>query len=174
VHRITEFVGKPIVSVDTGDRLGSVSDALLDDATSAMVAVIVSDGMFGKERVLPFRDIQTLGGDTVLARTQEHVVGPGEWRRSGIKATRSSRLRGKPVVTTGGERLGTVSDLLIDERTGTFDGVEVAEHHLAGLRSRRAVVRASDQVRIGRDAVIVPDAAREQMSDRDERRENAR
>lgn len=77
----------------------------------------------------------------------------------GVGTTRSSELRGREVISAGGERRGTVSDLLVNEKTGAFDAVEVAwGHRLAGLRSRHSLVPASREFRIGRHAVIVPDA----------------
>jgi uncharacterized protein YrrD len=157
VHRVTEIIGKRIVSVETGDQLGSVSDALV--AGDRVVGLVVGVGLFAKEHVLPFRHVQTLGGDTVLARTESDMPGPAEWRQSGVTSTRCSAILGKPVVTTGGRRLGEVSDLLIDDQTGTFGKIEVSAHRLAGLRTRRSVVCGSEHVRIGPDTVVVAEAA---------------
>jgi sporulation protein YlmC with PRC-barrel domain len=100
---VSEIIGKPIVSAETGDRLGSVSDALVEDGGVKVVALVIRSGMLAKDRVLPFRDIQTLGGDTVLARTDSGVRGPRDWHRAGVKAMRTSELTGKPVVTAGGQ-----------------------------------------------------------------------
>lgn len=165
VHRVSDIIGKPVVSAESGDRLGSVSDALVEPEGVSVVGLVVGGGVLAKEHVLPFGDIQTLGGDTVLARTHAGVVAPREWRRGGVKATRSSKLRGRPVLTAGGEKLGEVSDLLVDEHTGAFDGLEISAHQLAGLRTKRSIVRARDQIRIGRDAVVVPEAALESGDD---------
>lgn len=159
MHRVSEIIGKPIVSAETGDRLGSVSDALVEEGSINVVALVVGGGLLAKERVLPFRDIQTLGGDTVLARTDSGVRSPKEWHRTGVRAIRSSELTGRSVVTVGGQRLGEVSDLLVNDRTGSFDGVEVSARHLGGLRTRRVTLPATNNLRIGPDAVVVPDEA---------------
>ena len=169
MHRLSEIIGKPIVSSETGDRLGSISDALVEDGGVNVVALVIGGGLLAKEHVLPFRDIQTLGGDTVLARTDAGIRSPQEWRRSGVNATRSSELRGKPVVTVGGQRLGEVSDLLVNGETGTFAGVEVAEPRFGGLRTKRAILRASEEMRIGPDAVVVPDNALANATGSDDR-----
>jgi uncharacterized protein YrrD len=158
MHQITDIIGKPVLSVETGDRLGTVSDVLLEESTVKVVAVAIGGGLLAKEHVLPFRDVKTFGGDTVLARTEAGIVEPAQWRESGVTATRFSALRGRSVVTAGGHRLGSVSDLLIDE-TGVFTGLEVARHDLGGLRTRRTVVRASEEIRIGPDVIVVPDSA---------------
>lgn len=162
MRRVSEVIGKTVVSADTGDRLGSVSDALIDEGR--VVALVVGGGLLAKEHVLPFRDIQTLGGDAVLARTSAGMLGAREWRKSGPETARLSALRGKAVVTTAGRRLGEVSDLAVDEQTGAFEVLEVTS---GGLRSRRSRLRASSQIRIGTDAVVVPEDAIEPTDDSD-------
>ena len=162
MHRVSEIIGKTVVSAETGDRLGSIADALVDQGR--VVALVLGGGLLGKEHVLPFRDIQTLGGDTVLARTGSGMMDPREWRKAGTETARSSALRGKPVVTTGGRRLGHINDLLVDAQTGAFEELEVSS---GGLRSRRTRLRASTQIRIGADAVVVPEDALEHADDAD-------
>lgn len=159
MHRISEIVGKPVLSAQTGDHLGRVSDALIAEGGVTVVAIVMGAGLMGKERVLPFRDVQTLGGDTVLVTTESGIRDPGEWRQAGVAATRSSALRGRPVVTVGGQRLGEVTDLLVNDETGAFEGVEVTERHLGGLGTKRAILSVTDDLRIGPDAVIVDDGA---------------
>lgn len=159
MRNVSELIGKPVISVETGDKLGNVADALLADGDVRLVALVISGGLLGKEHVLPFRDIQTLGGDTILVRSQSGVVGAREWRESGTRATRSSSLKGRPVVTATGHRLGEVSDFLIDDQTGAFDALEIAASDLGGLRTKRSLVRPGPEIRIGPDAVVVPESA---------------
>lgn len=159
MRNVSELIGKPVISVETGDKLGNVADALLADGDVRLVALVIGGGLLGKEHVLPFRDIQTLGGDTILVRSQSGVVGASEWRESGTRATRSSSLKGRPVVTATGHRLGDVSDFLIDDQTGAFDALEIAASDFGGLRTKRSLVRPGSEIRIGPDAVVVPESA---------------
>jgi uncharacterized protein YrrD len=168
VHRISEIIGKTVVSAESGDRLGSVSDALVEEGHGRVVGLVLGSGVFVKEHVMPFHNVQALGGDAVLARTDAGIVAPAAWRKSGVRATRSSDLRGRAVVTASGERIGHVSDLLVDEQTGAFGGLEVSwGHRLVGMRSRHSVVRASEQIRIGPHVVVVPNDALEKELDPD-------
>lgn len=160
MYRVSDLIGKTVVSAETGNRLGSVSDALLEEGGGRIVGLVLGSGLLAKEHVMPFEDVQTLGGDAVLARTEAGILGPQRWRESGARTTRSTELRGREVVTAGGERLGSVSDVMVNEKTGAFDAVEVAwGHRLAGLHSRHSLVRASRDLRIGPHAVVVPDGA---------------
>ena len=157
MYRLSEMIGKTVVSVDSGEKLGTISDALLEPGEVRLIGLVVGHGMLGKEHVLPLEDVQTVGRDTVLARTHEHLIDPRDWRAREIQATRTSTLRGRPVVSGGGDRLGQVTDLLVDEHTGAFGGLEVETRSLGGLRHHRSILPSSPTPRIGKDAIVVPD-----------------
>jgi uncharacterized protein YrrD len=164
VHRFSELIGKPIVSADSGEKLGNISDLLVDEGGVQLVGLVLGGGLLGKDHVLPFRDIQTLGGDVVVARTGSGVMGARQWRETGTDAIRSSTLNGKPVVTTSGHRVGSISDIVVND-AGAFDGLEVASKDLGGLRTRKTMVRPSAEMRIGPDVIVVPDNAPDNVSD---------
>jgi uncharacterized protein YrrD len=157
VYRVKDMIGKSVVSAESGDRLGSIEDALFDEHELRLVGLVIGRGMLGGEHVLPYSDVQTVGGDTVLARTQRGLLAPREWHRSGAGATRSSGLRGRPIVTAGGRRLGEVSDLLVEETTGACTALEMSSSALGGLRSRRSILNPDGGMRVGPNAVVVPD-----------------
>jgi len=125
VYRVNEMTGKPVVSVAGGEKLGEIADALIDPGRVSLIGLVVGNGRLGKEHVLPFDDVQTVGRDAVLVRTDEHLMTPRAWREAEISATRSTALRGRRVITAAGDEVGHVSDVLIDEANGTFAGLEV-------------------------------------------------
>jgi uncharacterized protein YrrD len=157
VYRLSEMIGKTVVSVESGEKLGTISDALLEPGEVRLMGLVVGHGLLGKEHVLPLEDVQTVGRDTVLARTHEHLMDPRDWKSRQVDATRTSSLRGRPVVSGGGERLGQVSDLLVDEQTGEFGGLEVERRSFGGLRHHRSLISADSMPRIGKDAIVVPE-----------------
>jgi uncharacterized protein YrrD len=169
VHRLSELVGKPVVSADSGEKLGNVSDVLVDDGRLQLVGLVLGGGMLGKDHVVPFHDVQTLGGDVIVLRTGGGVVDAREWRETGAAAMRSSTLGGKPVVSASGQRMGTVSDLVVTD-AGAFDAIEVSTPAMGGLRTRRSLVRPSPQMKIGPDVIVVPDQVAEAASTWDDER----
>jgi uncharacterized protein YrrD len=156
VHRLSELVGKPVVSADTGQKLGNVSDVLVDDTQLQLTGLVLGGGMLGKDHVAPFHDIQTLGADVVIVRTASSVMDGRQWRETGTGAIRASSLNGKPVVTASGHRVGAVSDVVVND-AGAFDGIEVGTSAMGGLRTKRSVVRPSAQLKIGPDVIVIPD-----------------
>jgi len=79
-RRATSLIGKPVVSANTGEKLGSVSDLLFDDGNRQLVGLVVQHGMLRSEEVLPAGDVQTFGRDAVVSRTGAALISAKEWR----------------------------------------------------------------------------------------------
>jgi uncharacterized protein YrrD len=77
--RATNVIGRPVVSADTGRKLGTVGDVLIDDAGREVVGLVVRHGRLGGEDVLPAAAVHSLGPDAIVSRTDELIDGR-EWR----------------------------------------------------------------------------------------------
>jgi uncharacterized protein YrrD len=151
--KVTELIGKSIVSGNSGERLGTVADLLLDADSHRVVGLVVAGGVLSAEQVLPYAEVQTLGTDAVIARSATGLITAKEWHAQPVVATRTSALKKKPVLTVSGRAVGDVRDILVDEN-GMVDSLEVSG---AGLLRRRSTVANSPELRIGSDAVLIPD-----------------
>jgi uncharacterized protein YrrD len=79
-QRVTELIGKVVVSANSGEKLGTVSDVLLDDADHHLVGLVIRRGLMKSEHVLPSAAVQTFGRDTVVSRTAADLISAKEWR----------------------------------------------------------------------------------------------
>lgn len=79
--RVKDVLGKPVISADTGEKLGTVADLLLDDASHGLVGVVVTHGMLKHEQVLPASSVHSFGSDAVVSRSAE-LIGAKEWRET--------------------------------------------------------------------------------------------
>lgn len=162
MFRLGDVIGKSVVSVTSGAKLGTISDALLRPGGEGVIAFVLGGGLLTKERVLPLAEVQTFGTDAVLARTDEHLINAREWRESEVSSVRSSTVRGRRVVTAGGREIGHLSDFVVDESSGAFSGLEVESRSLGGLRTHRRMIPASATPRVGPDAIVVEDSGLEE------------
>lgn len=76
--RATELIGKPVVAADTGEKLGTVSDLLLDGGSGNLIGLVLRHGLMKSEDVMPAAAIQTLGADAIVSRSKE-LIGAREW-----------------------------------------------------------------------------------------------
>ncbi|WP_322199091.1 YlmC/YmxH family sporulation protein [Acutalibacter intestini] len=82
--RMGELRSKEVISVKDGGRLGYVCDLELDTDTAAVTALVVYGrgrllGLLGREQdtVIPWKDIEMIGGDIVLVRCAAPQRRPG-------------------------------------------------------------------------------------------------
>lgn len=153
--RLGELIDRPVVSRDVGTKLGHVADLLVDG--DRIIGIVLAGGILASERVLPFRDVQLLGEDTVIASTAAAVVDAGQWRKTGVRAQRLSTLKHKHIVTAGGETLGAVGDIYV-ESSGGVSGYDVETRGFAGLTKRHAMLPAAG-VTVGSGALVVSEEA---------------
>ena len=157
MHKVSELVGKSIVSAATGERLGTVSDVLVDQQSHRVLGFVIGGGLMSSEHVLPHADVQAMGADAVVARSATGMVGAKEWRERGVAAARTSTLKHRRVLTTGGRALGEVHDVLLDDRGAAVAAFDVSAPSLGGLMHKHAILPYVTGMTIGADAVLVPD-----------------
>ena len=78
IRRVTELIGKTVMSATSGEKLGTVADVLLDDVSHAVTAFIVTHGLLKREEVLPAGDVQSFGRDAIITALTS-LVGAREW-----------------------------------------------------------------------------------------------
>jgi sporulation protein YlmC with PRC-barrel domain len=126
------MIGKPIVSLDAGEKGGTIEDVLLDGSRRHVVGVLVAGGMLSKQRILPLTDVHTAGVDVVIVRTLGTMRDAKDWLREGQPTHRWTEIRGKAVVTADGGRVGTLRDLIADPATGDIESLEIASTERSG------------------------------------------
>jgi uncharacterized protein YrrD len=160
MHRLSELIGRPVVSQDAGATIGEVSDLLVDG--DRVVAIVLAGGIMASEHVLPFGDVRLLGEDTIIALSATALVGAKQWNRSGAKSQRLSSLRMKQIVTTSGQSLGLVGDVYVDG-SGTVTGYDVETRGFGGLVKRHERLSAAGVI-AGPHALVVSDDAASSFS----------
>lgn len=164
MQRTSDLIGKPIVSADRGEKVGTVSDVLLQTDEGRLAGLVVHTGMLRSERVLPYEEVKVLGGDAVVANSREAVIDPDGWEQRHVHARRSSRLNHQKVITRTGRQVGTIADIYVDEASGRVDAYDVATPAFAGLVHRHARLPHSSDLALGEDAVVVPDAVADSLN----------
>lgn len=157
--RVSDIVGKPIVSAAKGENIGKVADVLVNPGVTEVVGLVIAGGLFRSEHVLPFTDVQAFGKDAIVSRATEGAIAAREWRQQDLATMRVSTLRHRRVMTAAGRQLGAVKDLQLDEQTGAVQAFDVATPTFGGLSERRSIVPLTPGISVGPDAIMLPDEA---------------
>jgi sporulation protein YlmC with PRC-barrel domain len=170
VIRATELAGRSVVDIDAAERLGRVDRIVLDPDARQVAGFVVSRGssiLGGGERLtLSASSVHAVGPDAITVRRD--AAEPDD-RLAHLPQV--SDMVGRKVVSETGRVLGTVDDVLIDERDGRIVGYALAGDGLddklkAMLPSmqerddRRApYLRADANLKAGKDLIVAPEGA---------------
>lgn len=141
MKRMSGLIGTAVIA--DGKRAGRVSGVLLEDGRH--ISGVLVEGALGGSRVVALGQIDVIG-DVSLQCT-------GRGARSGGSEPFSPRR----AVTTAGRRLGRVSDLLIDERTGRIAAIEISRGYIDDMLTGRLICDEFALAPQTGDAVV-PDA----------------
>ncbi len=153
MRRIEEILKMPIITVQEGTRLGTVSGAELD-MTEGRVAYIRYRGEGrNPEGLIPWSAIRSIGGDTLTVTSASEVL---QSLRPQERETLAEYVGDRPVVTEGGTRIGTVSSYAIDEETGRILSYHVEQGGLIARLTNRGYEFPHEAIRaFGKDAIVV-------------------
>jgi sporulation protein YlmC with PRC-barrel domain len=170
VIRATELSGRAVVDIDAAERLGRVDRIVLDPDARQVAGFVVSRGSSllggGEHSTLPASSVHAIGPDAITVRRQA-----AEPTDRLTHLPRVSDMVGRKVVSETGRVLGTVQDVLIDERDGRIVGYALAGDGLddkikAMLPSmqerddrRMPYLRADASLKAGKDLIVAPEDA---------------
>jgi uncharacterized protein YrrD len=147
-----EFIGKPVVLHD-GQKLGSVNGVLLNADGSRLMALTL-EGEKDNPRAVAFEGVN-IGSDAVIVGQDAKVVALSDWSQAQTELA-TGPYRGREVLSTTGEHLGTLAELCFDEKSAALVGIDISKGALADLRGRTHI--PSPGIRIGEKVLVEPEA----------------
>lgn len=150
---LSELKGKAVMTINEGEKLGQVEDILIDRDKLQVAAVVISQGvLLNKERkFLPAAEVATWGRDAVLVKTRDVFRSETDLPERESWVSAGHKLKGLPIVSTSGNRVGQIDDLLVDPE-GRIVAYRISEGIFGG-KGRELNARTTRS--IGADAVIV-------------------
>lgn len=111
----TDIIGKPIISVDNGIKLGNVKDVYFDQTLEKMAGIFLrSEGLFKrKTHFIDAQNIVLLGQDAILVNRSD-VIQVSENSEVHQEWVRRERVIGRTIKTSGGTLIGTIGDVYLN------------------------------------------------------------
>ena len=136
-----DIIGKWIVTIDEGRKMGKVKDLLLDpDLTQLNGIYIAREGIFRRKTVyIPRNRVLVYGVDAVLVESADAMT---ESRTDPIDGwVRLSSIIGRSIDTPGGTKLATLGDMILNAE-GKITGFSLAKVSVTGpISDNRAIAR---------------------------------
>ncbi len=155
------LVGRAVVSVADGEKVGTISDLLLDLAQRMVLGLLIGGdgGIFNREKpsAIPLDQVHTFGRDAVTIRDKSGIAVADGAPHSTTATLADVKKR---VVTTGGEVIGDGDDLTFDETTGAITALQLAPRGgFLGIGATTHALPIEEVVEFGRDVITVHGSA---------------
>jgi sporulation protein YlmC with PRC-barrel domain len=145
--------GRAVVSVQQAEKLGAISDILVDTNSHRLAGIVVEGGKFRGGETIPWADITTIGVDAVMVDDRSAIQ-----HNVDADSVRFTSLRGRKVVTDAGELAGTIDGMDLDQETGKIAHYVIVAPREGLLRTAPTYhVPAAAIVAVG-DSLITVDA----------------
>ncbi len=158
MRKAKSLLGLNLISQLEGKQLGSVRDLIFDGSSHKLIALLLSDReLFGMidATVVPWTQVREIGPNAIMVPSEEVVLKAHADPIIAESYDQKSQLDGKRVTTQGGEDLGRVSDLYLDEQ-GRVQGFEVSGGLFATMMGGKRYMAMPSEITIGEDVILVP------------------
>jgi len=152
MHKVNDLFGTEVINQTTGDHIAPVRDIVLAADLRQIAALILGPGgLFNDELVVRWPAIISLGDVIVVTVTTPLLTIKEDAEVAELRKL-AVRISGVAVITTTGDRLGTVSDIGFDDQ-GRVLGYEINQGGLGSLIGHRFLPSEHVQT-VGKDAII--------------------
>lgn len=149
--------GKSVFDLKTGVELGKVQDLYIDPKSAVIRGLIMDQkGWFQSDLLIPIECIEQFGQDGVMV-SSKNVLRPllKKSRKHVPFAEGKQHIRGMPIITAEGEKLGLVEDVYFTEEMGNIIGYEISEGLIVDLKEGKKVLKTNEPLTVGEDILIV-------------------
>lgn len=156
VKKSRQFIGTSIMDKKNGKLLGTIKDVVFMPEERAIIGFCVSCGKWFKNgKVLIPKRIHNIG-ENVITVDDENALLELEKVPGYSKAMKEKkRITGMKVITNGGDELGFLQDIIIDEENCAVGGYILTDGFFDDILYGKLVLPYSDSIIFGQDAIVV-------------------
>ncbi len=147
----TALISRPVIDTSHGRQLGRVKDAVFDPEQQVFLGLLV-EARPGGDMFLQRERIRAFGGDAVTVESESSLTPLVAEPRARAVVESGVHLRGSPVVTEEGEKLGSLDHIALND-DGSIACYSVSSGFLS--LGDRIDILPSRVKTIGVDAIVV-------------------
>jgi uncharacterized protein YrrD len=151
MRKVNELYGKQVINQASGEKVAAVRDIIMSDDSRQIIALVVGDGMWANdERVVRWETVISVGDFVIVEGTTPFAPLTEDAEIHELRK-QSNKITGTMVVTSTGEKLGTIGDMFFNNR-GQITGYSIKQGMMGS--SEDPFLPAEQVQVIGKDAVI--------------------
>jgi uncharacterized protein YrrD len=157
LRKARDLIGLPVLAVDSGKQLGHAKDLLIDETWHIKGIVIETKHWFSSLKYIESADIIACGDDAITIPNGNVIRSLDNEARMIAFLSGTRKIKGLPVITIGGQQLGMVEDVYLEQEWGRqIIGYELSEGFISDVKDGRKWLPMPNLATWGEDAIIVP------------------
>ncbi len=151
----SQLVHLPVIEKNTGAVLGHVRAVRCRAGSARAEGIVYEDlSLLRRCRFLPWEAITDIGAGGVMVNGAEG------------KAVKPAAVESSPgkLYNAAGDYLGSISNYLLDEKTGAVLGMELSESISDDLKNGRKIIRNRGNIRQGENHLVLLDTTEERRA----------
>ncbi|MFH2105063.1 MAG: PRC-barrel domain-containing protein [Parcubacteria group bacterium] len=159
----SEVTKQTVVTINSGKSLGKIVDLVMDIDNGKCLALLVQpEGIVARKKIVLIDDVSSFGDDAVMVQNEKTLVPLKDNGDIARVVDRKIKIIGNKVVSYSGEELGETKDFVVDKASHKLSKLFVSTGLLRDLFKGELIITANKIVSIGKDAIVVKDAAMEE------------
>ena len=157
MRKAHDLIGLPVLTVDSGKQIGQVKDLLVGPDWNIRGIMLEVKNWFSSLRYIPWEGIVAAGEDAITIPNESVIREFEHLEECHAFLEGSRKIKGLPVITVGGHKLGVVEDVYLNQNWGKqIVGYELSEGFISDLKEGRRWLPMPETATMGEDAIIVP------------------
>jgi uncharacterized protein YrrD len=152
-----------VVTLSDAAKVGQIDDVLFDPQYRQVLGFRVTKGVFSQAEALARESVTAIGHDALTVPSPALIDAQDRFPGL-VGATTLSHLHGTRVVTEGGDFLGKVDEVELDDDVRTVTAYTLSRSLWERLKHGEPKIEVQDVVRLGEGGImIVPNAVAERL-----------
>ncbi|KPU44957.1 PRC-barrel domain protein [Oxobacter pfennigii] len=149
-----QLTGLNVIVKKGGKIIGKISKTLYNPGEEKIQGFSISCGKWvSNEKILLINDIVNIGKDTVIINEETNLKNPQKSNKDEDEALK--KLMGLPVITSEGEELGFVEDIILDEKNFSVEGYVLTDGIVEDILRGKRILPFNEEIFFGKDVIII-------------------
>jgi len=165
MRKAKSLLGLSVITHNDGKNLGTVRDLIFSDNSQKLLALLLSDReLFGMIDAVcvPWNQVREIGADALMVESEDSQQKVHADALIAESYDARHTIDGKTLTTDQGEKVGSVSDLYLDD-SGYVTAFEISGGLFADALGGKRYLAMPSTLTVGPDVIIVPHDAVHQL-----------
>jgi uncharacterized protein YrrD len=150
----SDLKGRAIVTLSDAAKVGQVDETLFDSQYRTVVGFRISTGVFHPNEAVLRSQVSAIGADAITLPNPSALNHEDRFPEL-QNAVTLGRVVGSKMVTPGGELIGTVSAVTVDDQAQNVVGYTLATSILDRMRHGKPQIGVGEVTSVGADGIML-------------------